>query len=46
MFDRNRLYGAIGYSLSDTLKIQGGYMYQYSDSVEKGQIQLSLHQSF
>ena len=46
VFDRNRLYGAIGYSLSDTLKIQGGYMYQYTDSIEKGQIQLSLHQSF
>jgi len=46
VFDRNRLYGALGYSLSDTLKIQGGYMYQYTNTVEKGQIQLSLHQSF
>jgi hypothetical protein len=45
-FDRNRLYGAIGYSLSDTIRLQGGYMHQYSNSVKKGQIQLSLHQTF
>ena len=46
LFDRNRTYAAIGHSLSDTLKIQGGYMYQLTDSVEKGQLQLSLHQAF
>jgi len=45
-FDRNRLYAAIGYSLSDSLRVQGGYMHQYSDNVEKGQIQVSLHHSF
>lgn len=45
-FDRNRFYAAIGYSLSDTLRVQGGYMRQYTDNVNKGQIQLSLHQSF
>jgi hypothetical protein len=46
IFDRNRLYGALGYSLTDTLRVQGGYMHQYSDSVKKGQIQLSLHHTF
>jgi hypothetical protein len=46
IFDRNRTYAALGYSLSDNLRLQGGYMYQYSDAVEKGQLQLSLHQSF
>ena len=45
-FDRNRTYAALGYSLSDTLKLQGGYMYQITNNVEKGQLQLSLHQSF
>ena len=45
-FDRNRLYGALGYSLTDTVKIQGGYMHQSTNSVDKGQIQLSLHHSF
>ena len=46
VFDRNRTYAALGYSLSDTLRLQGGYMHQYSDTVEKGQIQISLHQAF
>ena len=46
LFDRNRTYGAVGYSLSDTLRIQGGYMWQYTDTVKKGQLQLSLHQTF
>lgn len=45
-FDRNRLYGALGYSISDTLRVQAGYMHQYSEALKKGQIQLSLHQSF
>ena len=45
-FDRNRIYGALGYSLSDTLRLQGGYMYQSTQTIQKGQIQLSLHQSF
>jgi len=46
VFDRNRLYAAFGYSLSDTLRLQGGYMHQYTDGVKKGQLQLSLHQAF
>jgi hypothetical protein len=46
IFDRNRLYAAIGYSITDKLRLQGGYMHQYSDTIEKGQIQLSLHQAF
>ena len=46
LFDRNRLYGAIGYSLRDSLRLQAGYMHQTTDSIEKGQIQLSLHHRF
>jgi hypothetical protein len=46
IFDRNRLYGAVGYTISDKLKVQGGYMYQFSDTVDKGQLQISLHQTF
>jgi len=45
-FDRNRFYAALGYSLSDTLRLQAGYMHQYTESARKGQIQLSLHQAF
>ena len=46
IFDRNRLYGAIGYSLRDSLRVQFGYMHQKTDNVSKGQIQLSLHHGF
>lgn len=45
-YDRNRTYAALGYSLADNLRLQGGYMYQHSNGVEKGQIQLSFHHSF
>jgi len=46
IFDRDRLYGALGYSITDTLRVQGGYMYQWSENVDKGQLQLSLHQAW
>lgn len=45
-YDRNRTYGAVGYSLADNLRVQGGYMRQHSNAVSKGQLQLSLHHSF
>lgn len=45
-YDRNRTYAAIGYNWKGNLKVQGGYMYQHSNGVEKGQLQLSLHHSF
>jgi hypothetical protein len=45
-FDRNRLYGALGYGLSDRYKLQGGYMLQTGTNGSKGQIQLSLHAAF
>jgi hypothetical protein len=45
-FDRNRLYGALGYGLSDRFKVQAGYMLQTLASSSKGQIQASLHASF
>jgi hypothetical protein len=43
IYDRNRAYGALGYSLSNKLKVQFGFMQQNSDSIGKGQMQLSLH---
>ena len=45
-FDRNRTYGALGYSIRDNLRLQFGYMHQGSDDIDKGQLQLSLHHSF
>lgn len=46
LLDRNRIYGAIGYALGDRLRVQGGYMYQSTYRVDKGQLQLSLHQAW
>lgn len=46
LFDRNRLYAALGYALQDDLKIQLGYMEQTLNSYSKGQLQLSLHHTF
>lgn len=46
IFDRNRFYAALGYSLSDSLKLQTGFMHQYTNDWGKPQFQLSLHQNF
>ncbi|MBC9798211.1 DUF2490 domain-containing protein [Sinomicrobium weinanense] len=43
IFDRNRLYTAVGYSITDNLKVQAGYMRQSTNAIDKGQLQLSLH---
>lgn len=45
-FDRNRLYFAFGYGLSDKMNIQAGIMRQALDAVSKDQVQLSIHHSF
>ena len=44
-YDRNRAYGAIGYSVSDRVRLQFGYMHQDSDTREKGQLQFNLFHS-
>lgn len=44
VFDRNRLYGALGYMIKKGLKIQLGVMKQTTNSWSKHQIQLSFHQ--
>lgn len=46
LFDRDRIYGAVGYSLSEQLRLQAGYMRQITDGLSKGQLQASLHQTF
>ena len=45
-YDRNRTYAALGFTLKNNLKLQGGYMYQHTNAFEKGQLQLSVHHSF
>lgn len=46
IFDRNRTYGAIGYSIVKGLRTQLGYMQQTTDNWSKGQLQLSLHHTW
>lgn len=46
LFDRNRSYAALGYGLFEHVNVQLGYMRQTTSVMSKGQLQLSLHQSF
>lgn len=46
IFDRNRLYGAVGYHILNNVKVQLGYMYQSLAASGKGQAQISVHTSF
>jgi len=46
IFDVNRLYGALGYTISDNLKTQLGYMQQTKNNLNKGQVQISIHHKF
>lgn len=45
-FDRNRLYGALGYVFKKGLKMQFGMMRQTYNKFGKNQLQLSLHHNF
>lgn len=45
-FDRNRTYLALGYSLTDGLRLQAGYMFQKTETIGKGQLQFSLVHTF
>ena len=44
-FDRNRLYTALGYFIKKQLKVQLGMMTQLTNSIEKNQLQISIHQT-
>ena len=46
IFDRNRLYFALGYVIKKGFKIQIGAMNQTTDNWSKNQMQLSFHQVF
>jgi len=45
-FDRNRVYAALGYSLTDSVRLQFGYMHQETDNLGKGQLQFNLFHRF
>ena len=46
LFDRNRLYGGIGYQLKTNLRMQLGFMNQSLETFGKNQLQFSLHHNF
>ncbi len=46
LFDRNRTYLGLGYTLSKSSRVQLGWMKQTTANLAKGQLQFSLHQSF
>lgn len=41
-FDRNRLYGALGYQISKTTQVQLGYLYQRVNDFGKHHLQLAV----
>lgn len=45
-FDRNRLYGGLGYSFTNSLRAQLGFMNQSLELVGRNQLQISLHHNF
>lgn len=46
LFDRNRLYGALGYAVKKNFKIQVGAMRQTTNSVDKTQLQFGVFHNF
>jgi len=45
-FDRNRTYLGLGYAVKKNMRFQIGWMEQTSASVQKGQLQFSMHHTF
>lgn len=46
IFDRDRIYGGLGYAVKKQFKVQLGYMRQITNSWDKGQLQFSIHHRF
>lgn len=46
VFDRDRIYGALGYVLNTYLRIEGGYMVQLLPSGHRGQLQFALFNNY
>jgi|SRR6056297_407252 len=45
-YDRNRAYAAIGYGMSDSIRLQFGVMHQDTDPWSKNQLQLNVFHNF
>ena len=46
IFDRNRLYGALGYVINKNLRIELGYMAQTLENTNRNQFQIVLFNNF
>ncbi len=46
MYDRNRLYGGIGYKINETIKLELGYMNQFFESASRDQINTIMYLNF
>lgn len=42
-YDRNRLYGGIGYVINDKMRVEAGYMNQSTASVSRNQLQIGFY---
>jgi hypothetical protein len=45
LFDRNRTYFGLGYVLTQSTRLQLGWMRQETETFTKNQLQFSLHQN-
>lgn len=43
VFDRNRVYGALGYVINKNMRIEAGYMNQIQENRNRGQIQIGSY---
>jgi hypothetical protein len=46
VFDRNRLYGGLGYTISKSLRVEAGNMWQMQEATTRPQLQLMLWHNF
>jgi hypothetical protein len=46
IFDRNRLYGGIGFMLSPQLRLEAGAMWQMYETRQRGQFNFTIHHNF
>lgn len=43
VFDRNRVYGALGYVINKNMRIEAGYMNQIQENKNRGQVQIAFY---
>lgn len=43
VFDRNRVYGALGYVINKNVRIEAGYMNQIQENKNRGQVQIGFY---